>query len=337
MITLLVLIGVLAGAMLLTSAFLGLGLRLGKARRAGLHWALLTLCVVLLGWIVLVVSMNMLPIPEDWLYQSALSLACGVACLLWLWASSKFVLRATTTQVVIGWLAAVPACLLIWLGLTQVVRPLMLEVHYLRSNSMAPTLLALHHHGTCPHCGGQAVVPYTTTLEYERSNSRFGMCCDCKRMGRIADTGWEVYRSDRFIVNKLVEPQRWDLIMYRDPLRQVRFAKRLVGLPGEEVVIRDGAVFINGEKQELPPELAGLEFSQQQFDGTPICWGTPDKPAKLGADEYFVLDDFSVRGNDSRMWTQECEGRSPYALPRSHVEGVVGLICWPEHRFRCLR
>jgi len=153
----------------------------------------------------------------------------------------------------------------------------------------------------------------------------------------VREVGSTIYRSDRFVINKVVEPRRWDLIAYRDPLRQVRFTKRVVGLPGEEVYIDQGKVFINGQAVPVPAELQGLEFSLHQFDGRPALWGTPDSPAALGPDEFFVLDDFSIRGHDSRMWTKSVNGHPPYALPRSCIEGVVGLIIWPETRMRTLR
>jgi signal peptidase I len=338
MTTLLLLIAVVAGPVLLVALFLWAGLALAHVKRRGFPWVLLTLGLVLAGWwagLQGVLQFEQLELEFPWHLLPYLVL--GMAAVVWLWLVSRLVLRATTSQVIFGWLATVPACVLILLVLNHVVRPRVLEIQYLRSNSMAPTLLALHHTGTCPHCGGAAFVPYKTNLEFETPDNRFGMCRDCLRMGHIGDTGRAICRSDRFVVNKLLEPQRWDLIFYRDPARKVRFAKRVVGLPGEEVVIQDGGIRINGEPIELPPNLQGLEFAQKQFDGTPIRWGTADSPAKLGSDEFFVLDDFSVHGNDSRMWLAQTEGRPPYALPRAQIEGVVALICWPEDRLRILR
>lgn len=338
MTTLLLILAVLAACVALLTIALWIGLKLTQARRARIGWALAVVIVTLLGWAVVFQGVTHLPLPHDWWPGPYLALmGAGMVGVLWAGLVSLVCLRTHLLQTLAAWLATVPAFVLIGVLLVFVVRPYLLEVAYLRSNSMAPTLLALHHVGTCPHCGGTAYVPFTTSFEYEPPGDRVGMCGRCRRCCRVPDVGSAIYRSDRFVINKVVEPRRWDLVMYQDPLRKVCFAKRVVGLPGEEVVIRDGRVFINGQEMPLPPDLEGLEFSLHQLDGRPALWGTPDSPAVLGPDEFFVLDDFSMRGHDSRMWTTSINGHPPYALPRSCIQGVVGLIYWPETRIRCLR
>jgi signal peptidase I len=346
--TVLLLCFMAVAALLFMALFLWLGARLAHVPKASLFGAFLTLLIVVNGWLcgAILVSRVPLPtmaVPSDvalLLSDLAIPTAAGMLLLLWLWFVSRLVLRANTAQVIFAWLPTVAPFLLIWCLLTCVVRPYVVEAYYLRSNSMAPTLLALHHTGTCPHCGCCAFVPYSTNLEFELPTARLGMCSECRRLGRIADTSREIHFSDRFMVNKCLTPRRWDLVLFRDPRRNnqsVRFVKRLVGLPGEELVIRDGALWINGERLEVPADLRGLEFSTKQFSGEPIYWATEENPAKLGPDEYFVLDDFSVRSNDSRMWMAKSKDRPAYALPGSHIEGVVAFIYWPQYRSRILR
>jgi hypothetical protein len=65
--------------------------------------------------------------------------------------------------------------------------------------------------------------------------------------------------------------------------------------------------------------------------------GTKDRPAVLADDEYFVLGDFSAQSSDSRWWYEGAPGHNPYAVPRSHVRGVVTHIYWPPQRWRVLR
>ena len=61
------------------------------------------------------------------------------------------------------------------------------------------------------------------------------------------------------------------------------------------------------------------------------------RPAKLGDDEYFVLGDFSPQAKDSRLWREGAPGHTPYAVPASHIRGVVTHIYWPPKRWRILR
>lgn len=91
------------------------------------------------------------------------------------------------------------------------------------------------------------------------------------------------------------EPARGDVVIFRYPLDpDVFFIKRIIGLPGETVQIRDGAVFV------------------QSAGGTAIQLNEPYVPAgnnkkessliTLADDEYFVLGDNRGASSDSRVW-----------------------------------
>jgi signal peptidase I len=164
------------------------------------------------------------------------------------------------------------------------------------------------------------------------------ICSRELRSCEVLDPPHEVLSGDRILACKMIQPRRWDVIVFRYPEDpKVSYCKRLVGLPGETVVIRGGAVWIDGTKQDLPESLRGLQYASHMegFFGT--VWGSEDHPAKLGPDEYFVLGDFSEQAKDSRLWEHGAPGHSPYAVPTSYVIGVVTHIYWPLNRCRILR
>ena len=65
------------------------------------------------------------------------------------------------------------------------------------------------------------------------------------------------WTGDKILVNKFAydfrDPQRWDVIVFKFPLDTSKnYIKRLLGLPGETVLVRDGDVFVNGEIARKP-------------------------------------------------------------------------------------
>src|SRR5262249_32639649 len=59
------------------------------------------------------------------------------------------------------------------------------------------------------------------------------------------------------------------------------------------------------------------------LQGAGECWGSPERPMRLGEGEYFALGDFALRSADSRVWG---------VLPGKNIEGIVSVMYWPPSR-----
>ena len=117
----------------------------------------------------------------------------------------------------------------------------------------------------------------------------------------------------------LRSPQRGEVIVFHYP-RNPRdyFIKRVIGLPGEKVSIRNGKVYIVNSAQ---PQ--GMFLKESHLD-SPDYLTRPDMEINLGKDEYFVMGDNRDFSSDSRIWGP---------LARNFIVGRVGFRAWPITRF----
>ena len=110
------------------------------------------------------------------------------------------------------------------------------------------------------------------------------------------------------------EPQRGDVIVLRYPRNPKKFfIKRLIGLPGDTLTIKNGLVSITTETSK--PTV--LDESYVVFSKTD---GSDDETVTLGDGEYFVMGDNRAASSDSRTWG---------VLPEDLIVGQALLRLFP--------
>ena len=119
------------------------------------------------------------------------------------------------------------------------------EAYVVPTGSMAPTLLGYHKEVTCPNCQ----FPFVIGMD-ERGRSPRPVCPNCGQDGLDREIAVEC-NGDRLLVQKFFfdvrRPRRWEVAVFQSPVEpEQAYVKRVVALPGEQVQVVDGDVFING-------------------------------------------------------------------------------------------
>lgn len=128
--------------------------------------------------------------------------------------------------------------------------------------------------------------------------------------------------GDKLFVNKYLyrfeAPKRGDIIVFRfpnDPKKD--FIKRLVGLQGETLEIRDGRIFVDGKLLDDPESFGKFYY----YNHDPF--GGPGEKVLVPEGHYYVLGDNSGNSTDSRFWG---------FVPKKNVLGKAFFRWWPPRR-----
>ncbi len=131
--------------------------------------------------------------------------------------------------------------------------------------------------------------------------------------------------GDNLITDKLTyrfrDPQRFDIIVfpYEENGRQQLLIKRIIGLPGETVQIKDGMVYINDYRLDE-------NFCAEKIEDP----GEAAQPITLGEGEYFVLGDNRNNSKDSRS-------ASVGNISREEITGRAWIRLYPFDKIALLK
>ena len=117
--------------------------------------------------------------------------------------------------------------------------------------------------------------------------------------------------------------KRGEVVVFKYPEEPDRdFIKRVIGLPGETVELREKKVYINGTPLNepyvhflAPPRIGGTEFNEVTSFDVRERYG----PVTVPPNQYFVMGDNRDNSQDSRYWG---------FLPRDLVKGKALVIYW---------
>lgn len=128
------------------------------------------------------------------------------------------------------------------------------------------------------------------------------------------------FHDKQYVLTNLItlrfnKPKLGDVIVFKAPPDPDKdFIKRVIGTPGDTVMVKDGDVYLNGQKLD---QSAFLKPEVKTYGGSFLHEG---ESVTVPADEYFVMGDNRPYSSDSREWG---------FVKTNEVIGESMLIYWP--------
>jgi signal peptidase I len=224
-----------------------------------------------------------------------------------------------------------------------------IESFIVPTGSMAPALAGHHREAICPRCGMHVLVGRHPEDKDGRAGStcyQAARCFNCGYsplpLGRVPEA-----KGDQILVNKNIflfrRPRRWEIIVFR--LFGKIYVKRVIGLPGEWILVEDGDVYINNVLvRKTLEELKQVRILV--FDNN--CQPRPDGWKKRwehrAETHQAVPEDLLVRANDEEAEDRglRIEDRPSILDPQSSIlnpQFLVGkdLVLQTEDSPECYR
>ena len=220
--------------------------------------------------------------------------------------------------------------------LAFVFRTFVMEAFRIPTGSMADTLKGAHFRLRCRQCGYGYDHGFVPSRYFDGNGRRFSddtvpvgsvqlpatACPSCGYNDRSNNRA-PVANGDRILVLKCIyqftDPKRWDVIVFKNPPEpSINYIKRLIGLPGESVQIKDGDIYINGQISRKPPKVQNEQWM-------PV-YDNAYQPVRPG-DRLFNGHAWSqpFRNVDGSQWVTEDE-TSPTVFRLDQPEGRAGRI-----------
>lgn len=180
-----------------------------------------------------------------------------------------------------------------------VVKIFLVETAVVSSDSMEPTL-------------SYQDILIVNKISYGIVNPFWGAAQTRRLLGIIPNPLFgHIYQlsSGRYIIRLAKDPQRFDLVAVRSPVKGqigMMLIKRIIGLPGERIAMRNGAVLINGKKLADKRRVVMDKFNMAQIR---IPYGA-----------YFILGDNRAKSMDSRSFGP---------VSGNDIVGQVMVRFWP--------
>lgn len=212
-------------------------------------------------------------------------------------------MRKRKKSVLREWIEVIVTAFILYLVIVTFV----IQSFHIPSSSMVPTLKVRDRLFVCKFSYGVSL-PFTDKKVFQRHPQRGDVM--------VFRYPGDPYRklSIRLIAPaiRILTLKKINLDYHKD------YIKRVIGLPGEVLEVREGKVCINGKPLNEPYAFHSVENLSANYYG----------PLTVSSDSYFMMGDNREHSSDSRVWG---------SLERKYIKGKALFIYWPPNRIGIIR
>jgi len=149
--------------------------------------------------------------------------------------------------------------------------------------------------------------------------------------------------KEYIVINKLTyylgDPQRGDVVVFRPPTEAGKhYVKRVIGLPGDTVVIRSGNVYVqtpSHTEKQLGEDYLDARNQGHTYRHPPSSGNERAVSYVVPEGEYFLLGDNRQGSLDSRSFSESKEGATAF-VPDKNIKGRVWFVALPITKIHAL-
>lgn len=112
------------------------------------------------------------------------------------------------------------------------------------------------------------------------------------------------------------------------------YVKRVIGIPGDTVKIKEGRVYVKKVQSESFEEIDESFLNKNNFHKTLVNKSREEKIFVVPEENYFVMGDNRNFSTDSRAWLEPVTQDPNSFVPKENISGKVKFVLWPFTQMR---